>query len=499
MKKRIIEKRFVLLALSVLIIIAGFFVYSVIVGNIYRFREVTGTEPVDLNTVKVTCSDESVIRVNSINQQKTSSLMNVIDVLFESVNEGSCKVSVSYQDSESENSYSVREANLCVLPFGFIYDLSYDSFTSINSVIPLGELILLLLIVVNSISFAEKMKRGDFSYSMVIVGGVLLFMILTFITTLADPWFWHIYEYDINTKYILIEIFQSGFAFISITTVPVTMLAVALGISNVWLVIKEGFRPQNILGIITGIIIIGSILIIHMSNYYNSESSDIMYYFTMMTHIVITFLLCYFECMLISTMFCAVASTKYKPEYNMDYIIILGCAIRKDGTPTPILRGRIQRAFDFERKQYEKTGKHAKFVPSGGQGSNEVISEAESMKRCLMEMGVPEADILKEDKSVNTYQNMAFSKKIIEQDAGSLENINIGFSTTNYHVFRGYTLAHKTGMTVKGLSAKTKLYFFPNAFVREFIGLLWEQKLRHIMVAVSVIIFMILMYLSIIY
>ena len=146
MKKRIIEKRFVLLALSVLIIIAGFFVYSVIVGNIYRFREVTGTEPIDLNTVKVTCSDESVIRVNSINQQKTSSLMNVIDVLFESVNEGSCKVSVSYQDSESENSYSVREANLCVLPFGFIYDLSYDSFTSINSVIPLGELILLLLI-----------------------------------------------------------------------------------------------------------------------------------------------------------------------------------------------------------------------------------------------------------------------------------------------------------------------------------------------------------------
>ena len=96
MKKFIIEKRFVLLALSVLIIIAGFFVYSVIVGNIYRFREVTGTEPIDLNTVKVTCSDESVIRVNSINQQKTSSLMNVIDVLFESVNEGSCKVSVSY-------------------------------------------------------------------------------------------------------------------------------------------------------------------------------------------------------------------------------------------------------------------------------------------------------------------------------------------------------------------------------------------------------------------
>ena len=38
-------------------------------------------------------------------------------------------------------------------------------------------------------------------------------------------------------------------------------------------------------------------------------------------------------------------------------------------------------------------------------------------------------------------------------------------------------------MTVKGLSAKTKLYFFPNAFVREFIGLLWEKKLYHLIYA----------------
>ena len=47
MKKRIIEKRFVLLALSVLIIIAGFFVYSVIVGNIYRFREGKFNKPTE--------------------------------------------------------------------------------------------------------------------------------------------------------------------------------------------------------------------------------------------------------------------------------------------------------------------------------------------------------------------------------------------------------------------------------------------------------------------
>ena len=106
------------------------------------------------------------------------------------------------------------------------------------------------------------------------------------------------------------------------------------------------------------------------------------------------------------------------------------------------------------------------------------------MKRYLMEQGVPEEQIIKEDKSVNTYQNMAFSKKVIEADAESLDDVNIGFSTTNYHVFRGYTLANIIKMKVRGLSAKTKLYFFPNAFIREFIGLVWEQKFRHFLFVV---------------
>ena len=39
-------------------------------------------------------------------------------------------------------------------------------------------------------------------------------------------------------------------------------------------------------------------------------------------------------------------------------------------------------------------------------------------------------------------------------------------------------------IVAQGLSAKTKLYFYPNAFVREFIGLLYEQRYRHIVAMV---------------
>ena len=195
--------------------------------------------------------------------------------------------------------------------------------------------------------------------------------------------------------------------------------------------------------------------------------------------------------MLFSTMICAVLSTRYRPPHDKEYIIILGCAIRRDGTPTPLLRGRIDRAVAFEREQFMKSGRHAYFVPSGGQGSDEVISEAESMKRYLVEQGIPEEQIIKEDKSVNTLQNFEFSKKVIGEHGGDIKK-SIAFSTTNYHVFRGYTLAQRVSLRVHGLSAKTKPYFYPNAFVREFIGLLYERKGKHILFLVLVIAYLLL-------
>ena len=51
----------------------------------------------------------------------------------------------------------------------------------------------------------------------------------------------------------------------------------------------------------------------------------------------------YLECILIGTIIVALKSVKRKIEYNKDYIIILGCMIKKDGTLTPLLQGRVDR------------------------------------------------------------------------------------------------------------------------------------------------------------
>ena len=484
MKKHRIKKRYIILLLAILSFNIGFLIYTVNVGQTYELVDVVGYDRFDMDSIKAQTSDSSVLRIRSIDQKlRPGDKMNYISVELESAGSGDCTLDLSYPEPGEETKRINGQFHFRVLPFGVIYNIDQQSFSSVWLIVPLALIMIMLTVVVLTVTFVQKLVRGEFSYSMAGHGGVILFLALLFGTIISNIQSLTGEGVPHSVDDLLFQFTISGNVFLNATNIPMLLLAVALAVSNIWLILKEGFRVQNALGILIGVLLVGSMFVINISNDFNSAENDLEYYSQMIIHTGVTFIAFYLECMLISTVFCAVASTVYRPAKDMDYIIILGCAIRKDGTPTPLLRGRVQRAFDFEKRQFEATGKHAKFVPSGGQGSDEVISEAESMKRCLMELGAPEENILMEDKSVNTYQNMAFSKKLIEQDADNPGNVKIGFSTTNYHVFRGYTLAQKVGMTVKGLSAKTKLYFFPNAFVREFIGLLWEKKLYHLIYA----------------
>ena len=64
---------------------------------------------------------------------------------------------------------------------------------------------------------------------------------------------------------------------------------------------------------------------------------------------------------------------------------------------------------------------------------------------------------------------MLFSRKLIEEKK---PDAKIAFATTNFHVFRSGMLAASQGWRLDGMGAPTKWYFWPNAFIREFLGLL---------------------------
>ena len=276
---------------------------------------------------------------------------------------------------------------------------------------------------------------------------------------------------------------QSGGLFMTVTIPAVLIFAVALSISNISLIRHEGFRRNNALGIMISLLMVGGEVIYYAATFYFFGSAMQMH-----IHNVIissyTSVFVLFECFLIGSIVSGIRSSKHKPKYDIDYIIILGCAIRKDGTLFPLIRGRVDKAIEFYKAQFEATGKKAIFVPSGGQGRNEVISEGEAMKRYLLEQGIPKEQIMEETKSRNTAENMRFSKNLIEEQN---KNAKVAFSTTNYHVFRSGIISRQVGFAPEGMGAKTKWYFWPNAAVREIIGMvvyMWKVLLLILVILV---------------
>lgn len=163
-----------------------------------------------------------------------------------------------------------------------------------------------------------------------------------------------------------------------------------------------------------------------------------------------------------------------------DYIIIHGAGL--DGTrPTPLLAGRIDKALELWNKQHQ----HGKFVASGGQGADEVISEAQAMRDYLLEKGVPADAILMEDTSTTTWENLKNSIAVIRSDrasaasngaeacgsAGACGDFTTAVVSSDFHVFRCAEYAHNLGIKADGIGSHTKGWYWPTAFIREFIAI----------------------------
>ncbi len=277
---------------------------------------------------------------------------------------------------------------------------------------------------------------------------------------------------------ILQKLSESAFDFMKLSFPVILVYSIALFVSNVSLIVHEGRRLVNILGIILSFLLLAGFFCYFLLVRHGSDliDSDVVYQLLLSIY---TAVYMYFECMILGAVVANVIAAVHEPEPDKDFVIILGCGFKKDGTPSNILKGRIERALEFYRRQKDLTGKDLIFVTSGGQGPDEVMSESECMKRYLIEKGIPEEQIIEEDRSTNTYENMKFSKEKI--DAVN-PDAKVAFSTTNYHVFRAGLFARRVKMRAVGMGAITKWYFWPNASVRELVGLLTEHKVKQLMI-----------------
>lgn len=166
----------------------------------------------------------------------------------------------------------------------------------------------------------------------------------------------------------------------------------------------------------------------------------------------------------------------YSPLRRQDYIIVLGCGLLHGSEVSPLLAGRIQRAWKVYRCQVKRGQKPPVLVMSGGQGADEVLPEAQAMKAYAVRLGVPEQDVLTESASKNTWENMLFSKQLIQSREPAEKRLRILFSTTNYHVFRAGLYAKQAGLPAQGIGAKTKFYYWYNAVLREYLAVFVMHK-----------------------
>ena len=169
-----------------------------------------------------------------------------------------------------------------------------------------------------------------------------------------------------------------------------------------------------------------------------------------------------------------------------------------------LLAARINRAIQYSNRQYQKGRKRPIIIMSGGQEPDEKIPEAVAMAKFARKRGIKTNHLLIEDKSKNktnhlliedksknTYQNMLFSKRLATKDFGS-SNFRSTFFSNNYHIFRAALLAKEVGLKANGVGAFTRLYYLPNAIIREFAGVFVMHKHRHFVIMGVIILFFIL-------
>ncbi len=153
---------------------------------------------------------------------------------------------------------------------------------------------------------------------------------------------------------------------------------------------------------------------------------------------------------------------------NYDLTIILGGMITFD---SDVERMQAHKAIDrtLQGLLLYKKGKTKKLFISGGSGSLQFpdMKEAKIIKNYLVQIGIPEADILIESESKNTYENAVYTKKLLENLG--LQNSKLLLITSASHMYRSKKCFEKQGLTVDTYSAD--LIAGPRKFVFDHLFL----------------------------
>ncbi len=133
-------------------------------------------------------------------------------------------------------------------------------------------------------------------------------------------------------------------------------------------------------------------------------------------------------------------------NYDADCIMVLGCGIEDEETPSPMLKDRLDVGIELY-----KQGAAPKILLTGDNGT-EQHNEIHVMLKYTKEAGVPEKDIFCDHAGFSTYESM--------YRAGSIFNAErVIVVTQTYHQYRALYIGDKLGLEVMGVASDQQTYF----------------------------------------
>ena len=158
------------------------------------------------------------------------------------------------------------------------------------------------------------------------------------------------------------------------------------------------------------------------------------------------------------------------PLEPVDYVVVLGAKVNRDG-PSVSLMDRICAAYEYAESHPDTI-----LVLSGGQGTDEPITEADCMYRELIALGVDPMQLRLEVNATSTWENLNFSLEYIEHETG-FRPAKIGVISSEYHLFRASLFAKACDVEFVGIPARTSRWGQRiNHFMREVAGV-WHYLL----------------------
>ena len=140
-----------------------------------------------------------------------------------------------------------------------------------------------------------------------------------------------------------------------------------------------------------------------------------------------------------------ILSSEEAAELNADCILVLGCGLRADGSPSRMLQDRLDRGIEL----YQSAAA-PKLLMSGDHGQ-EQYDEVNAMKKTAVEAGIPSSDVFMDHAGFSTYDSMYRAKEVFQAK-------RVIIVTQRYHLYRALYIAEQIGLEAWGVAAEDVAY-----------------------------------------